>query len=92
MVDKMRYCTFKSSVAQHARPKEASLERQVLTVNEWCEATGMGRSTALRMIKSGALRAIKMVREFRIPRTEIDRFLSGEMTAGMAEQRKPFGR
>ncbi|MDR0881604.1 MAG: helix-turn-helix domain-containing protein [Candidatus Adiutrix sp.] len=49
-----------------------------LTVDEAAEFLKVNRSTVLKWLKEGKIRAAKIGREWRIKKAEIDRLLNGE--------------
>ena len=46
------------------------------TLKEVCEALGVHRNTFLRWIGAGKVKAIQLGRDWRIPKSEIDRICS----------------
>lgn len=58
------------------------------TINEFCEAAGIGRSKAYLEIKSGRLRAIKIGRRTVIRRKDAEDWLDGmqQMQAGQQHE------
>jgi excisionase family DNA binding protein len=50
---------------------------RLLTVGEVCEAMRVSNMTVYRLIKSGELSAIRLGRAYRVPESEVERYLSG---------------
>ena len=48
----------------------------VLRVDELSVALGIGRNTAYELVRSGQIRSIRIGRQLRIPRNELQRFLN----------------
>ena len=48
----------------------------VLRVDELSVALGIGRHTAYELVRSGQIRSIRIGRQLRIPRNELQRFLN----------------
>lgn len=49
--------------------------KEYYTVNEVCTILSLSRSTIIRYIKSGRLKAIKHTKYYFIPQSELDKFL-----------------
>lgn len=47
----------------------------VLRVEDLSRALGIGRNTAYELVRSGQIRSIRIGRQLRIPRSELQRFL-----------------
>lgn len=47
----------------------------VLRVEDLSKALGIGRNTAYELVRSGQIRSIRIGRQLRIPRSELQRFL-----------------
>lgn len=47
----------------------------VLRVEDLGRALGIGRNTAYELVRSGQIRSIRIGRQLRIPRSELQRFL-----------------
>ena len=48
----------------------------VLRVEDLSRALGIGRNTAYELLRSGQIRSIRIGRQLRIPRDELQRFLN----------------
>ena len=48
----------------------------VLRVEDLSRALGIGRNTAYELVRSGQIRSIRIGRQLRIPRDELQRFLN----------------
>ena len=48
----------------------------VLRVEDLSRALGIGRNTAYKLVRSGQIRSIRIGRQLRIPRDELQRFLN----------------
>ena len=48
----------------------------VLRVEDLSRALGIGRNTAYDLVRSGQIRSIRIGRQLRIPRDELQRFLN----------------
>ena len=48
----------------------------VLRVEDLSRALGIGRNTAYALVRSGQIRSIRIGRQLRIPRDELQRFLN----------------
>ena len=48
----------------------------VLRVEDLSRALGIGRNTAYELVRSGPIRSIRIGRQLRIPRDELQRFLN----------------
>ena len=53
-------------------------ERLTYTINDFCRATGVGRTHVYKMVKQGKLRVVKLGARTLIPRDEAERIARGE--------------
>jgi excisionase family DNA binding protein len=60
-------------------------EDQLLTVGEVCDAMRVSNMTVYRLIKSGALPAIRLGKAYRVLESEVERYLSGLLVMVEAE-------
>ncbi len=49
--------------------------KDVLTVEELCKALRIGKSTAFQLLRSGEIKAVKVNRQWRIPKINIIKYL-----------------
>lgn len=54
------------------------MEKDILTITEACNILRIGRSTFIKLINTGEIHALKVGRQWRIPKKEIERFLQAE--------------
>lgn len=47
-----------------------------LTVNEVAQLLGIGRDSAYALVRCGAIHSVRIGRLLRVPRSEVDRFLT----------------
>lgn len=52
------------------------IDCEILTIEELCETLMIGRNTAYRLLKSGAIQAFRIGRCWKIPRTAVSEFLA----------------
>ncbi len=62
------------------------MERLLLKPSEVAEALGVGRTTAYELIRTGRLPTIRVGRSVRVPRAELERWLT-DQTTGVASKR-----
>ncbi len=60
-----------------AHTSRETVERQGYNVSESARIVGVGRTTMHKMIREGRIRPVKIGARTVIPRSEIDRLLSG---------------
>jgi len=60
----------------HAAPVSVEELPLVLRVEDLSRALGIGRNTAYELVRSGQIRSIRIGRQLRIPRDELQRFLN----------------
>lgn len=60
----------------HAAPVSVEELPLVLRVDDLSRALGIGRNTAYELVRSGQIRSIRIGRQLRIPRDELQRFLN----------------
>ena len=51
--------------------------KDILSVDEFCEALGIGRSLAYRLLKSGAIKSVRIGRYHKIPKIYVIDYLCG---------------
>lgn len=66
---------FSSQITHHADADSLPL---VLRISDLMQILGIGRNTAYSLVRSGQIRVLR-VRQIRIPRSEIVRFLSSAL-------------
>lgn len=52
------------------------LDCELLTIEDLCEVLMIGRNTAYRLLSSGAIRAFRIGRCWKIPRSAVNEFLT----------------
>lgn len=57
------------------------VQRKTYTVDQAAELLGIGRNTAYEAVRRGEIPTIKIGRRLLVPRTALERMLSGEGTA-----------
>lgn len=59
------------------KPTYTSIEQipLVLTVDSLMQVLGIGRNTAYELVRSGQIKALRIGNSYRIPRSELIRFL-----------------
>ena len=60
----------------HSAPVSVEELPLVLRVEDLSRALGIGRNTAYELVRSGQIRSIRIGRQLRIPRDELQRFLN----------------
>ena len=55
-------------------------ENALLTIDELCSVLMIGRNTAYRLLNSGAIKAFRIGRCWKIPKTAVDEFLETSHT------------
>ncbi|MDY3690400.1 MAG: helix-turn-helix domain-containing protein [Dysosmobacter sp.] len=55
-------------------------ENALLTIDELCSALMIGRNTAYRLLNSGAIKAFRIGRCWKIPKTAVHEFLGSSHT------------
>jgi len=57
-------------------------EHQLLTVNDVCHATKLGRTTVYALVRSGELPVVRIGRSVRVRRETLDRWLESQEDVG----------
>ena len=55
--------------------KETSMSKDLLTINDFCEATNLGRTHVYRLLKNNEVKAIKVGRRTFIKREALEQWL-----------------
>ena len=65
--------------------------KDILSVDEFCEALGIGRSLAYRLLKSGEIKSIRIGRHHKIPKIYIIDYLCGKDNASKPDESLLYG-
>lgn len=65
--------------------QDAVVEREGLSVDQFCRAIGIGRTTVYAMIGRGEVRTRTFGARRIVPRSEIDRLLHGDESTNLDE-------
>lgn len=60
----------------------AKIEQHLITLEELCEALMIGKNVAYRLLTEGKIKAFKIGRVWKIPRSSVDEYLRSQIPTG----------